>query len=103
MASTYQTNRAGAGSSGGSGESSNPYVQSVVVGDWNTSPSPDYTLTIAESVHEKGTEPVVTLYEDVGGLFEEVEAYVAIDTTGNITIKVPVSPDGRFTGKIVIN
>jgi len=64
---------------------------------------PDYTLTITEATHGKGTEPTVTLYEENGGLFEEVEAYVAIDTTGNITIKVPVSPDGRFTGKIVIN
>lgn len=64
---------------------------------------PDYTLNILETTHEKGTEPTVTLYEENGGIFEEVEAYVAIDATGNITIKVPVSPDGRFTGKIVVN
>lgn len=102
MASTYQTNRAGSGSIGGSGGSSNPYVQSVVVGDWNLS-GPDYNLTIAASAHEKGTEPVVTLYEDVGGSFEQVETFTAIDASGNITIKVPVSPDGRFTGKIVVN
>lgn len=227
MASTYQTNRAVAGSSGGSGGSSNPYVQSVIVGDWNTSSVPgvastgsvdfrpinpyfqfitgsefisiggesfpvfaflddpfigtdyywdvgtlandinnvstgssfvtatvtygsapfgdilnltaktegvagdsiaisagnfiqsptitsmsggvdpvsdsDYTLTISEATHEKGTDPTVTLYEENGGIFEEVEAYVAINATGDITIKVPVNPDGRFIGKIVVN
>jgi hypothetical protein len=64
---------------------------------------PDYTITIDAATHDKGTEPTATLYEEVGGIFEEVEAYVAIDATGNITIKVPVSPDGRFTGKIVVN
>lgn len=64
---------------------------------------PDYTLTIDAATHDKGTEPTVTLYEENGGLFEEVDTYVAIDATGNITIKVPVSPDGRFTGKIVVN
>jgi hypothetical protein len=195
MASTYQTNRAGSGGTGGG--SSTPYVQSVVLGDWNTSSTPgtqasffgsvaqddtagsgftgtitiqadnpglagnvnltafgwsggdtvnqivsaynlanpgntltvlaggieypdpaetiqltggtdlvadpDYTLTIAESSHSKGTGPSITLYEAVGGIFEEVDTYVAIDATGNITIKVPVNPDGRFTGKIVVN
>lgn len=206
MASTYQTNRGGAGGAGGSSE---PYVQGVVVGDWTTSSvpgvastgsvdfrpinpaqfitgsefifiggeifpvsavannwelatlsgainngssfvtatvtgdilnltaktegvagdsiaisagnfiqfptitamsggvdpvsDPDYTITIDAATHDKGTEPTATLYEEVGGLFEEVEAYVAIDATGNITIKVPVSPDGRFTGKIIVN
>lgn len=64
---------------------------------------PDYTLTIDAATHGKGTEPTATLYEVNGGIFEEVEAYVAIDATGNITIKVPVSPDSRFTGKIVVN
>lgn len=77
------------------------YIETVVLGDWTGPASGEYTLSIPFSTHGI-INPSVICYEINGGVFDLVQAYVNIDTSNNVIIKVTQTPDLRFAGKIVI-
>lgn len=88
---------------GGTGGSTTAarYIKSFnSTSDW-TLLGDDYTITVAESTHGKGTSPEVHTYLDNGTL-EEVEVAVIINGSGDVTIAVTASPDNRFQGKLII-
>jgi hypothetical protein len=70
-------------------------------GAWTLDGS-SYTITILESVHDKGTSPTVTAYEDDTITFQEVDVSISVNAIGDVTMSVTSSPDNRFSGKIVI-
>lgn len=62
-----------------------------------------YGISVAASTHGRGINATVQLFELISGVYYVVSAdIVAIDSTGNVVIKVPASPDLRFAGKLVI-
>lgn len=71
---------------------------------WGTASSGFYTRTILASTHGKGVDPLVYGYDFTGGsvvrslLFDRIE----INSSGDITIFAPESPDGRIQAKIVV-
>jgi hypothetical protein len=100
MALTYQGVNISTG--GGGGGSSSPFIRSFVVADFSGPVSSEYTLSVPESTHGKGSNPSVTIYELVGANYEQVEAFTQINANGDIAVKVPETIDGRFDGKLVI-
>jgi hypothetical protein len=87
---------------GGGGGSSSPYIRNFLVADWSGPVSSEYTLSVPESSHGKGTEPTVTLYQTNGANYEQVEAFIQINANGDIAVKVPETIDGRFDGKLIV-
>jgi hypothetical protein len=96
---TYK--RVGAISAGGGGGSSAGYVQSFIVGDW-VPVAGNYRLQISSSTHNKGSAPIVQVFELVGGEYFEVTVSVDVSNTGTITLRVTQVPDLRFAGKCII-
>lgn len=84
------------------GTSNPPYVASFTNGSWVLS-GDMYELQVAESSHIKGINPTVQVYEDIAGVFEEVETIIEINTSGDVKILVSQVPDLRFSGKIIIS
>lgn len=64
--------------------------------------STEYWLTYQESTHLKGTNPVVQVLELSSGQYSSVIVTVEITNAGLVRIRVPSSPDLRFSGKIII-
>jgi hypothetical protein len=83
------------------GGSTTKYTKTVLLTDWVGPSSNAYTLTIAHSFHGI-PNPQVVCYETAGAEFEQILAPIKIDTSHNITITVPSTPDTRFIGKIVV-
>jgi hypothetical protein len=72
--------------------------------DWGAPSGGYYTITVLESAHGKGLHPLAEIFELNGSVYERVEVdLLTVDSiTGNISFRVPETPDLRFVGKIVI-
>jgi len=71
--------------------------------DW-TSASPDYTFTVTGAIHGKGVFPTVQVFQSAGGINSLVNVTTEVTAaSGDVVIKVSLSPDNRFTGVIVIS
>ena len=84
------------------GSATPPHVASFLSTDW-VSDSGQYQITVLADDHLKGANPTVQIYEEVLGLFEEIEAPIELNILGDITIIVEQTPDLRFNGKIIIS
>lgn len=73
-------------------------VDKNATSDWGSASGGEYTITIAAGTHGKGTEPDISIYRVVSGqripATAEFSTNIAV-SNGDITIKVPDSPDGR--------
>lgn len=80
------------------------YVQSFDnTTSWGTASGGEYSISISAGTHGLGTNVIATVYEQLSPTeFEEVFVYTTITSAGTVTIKVPETPDTRFTGKIII-
>ena len=90
------------GSSGGGGGGSKYAASFNNTTDWGSPSGGFYTLEILAAIHEKGTTPLVTVYESASGGYENVVVHILIDVSGNIQLKVTETPNNRFTGRVVI-
>lgn len=71
--------------------------------DWSGPASGYYSITVLRSVHGKTTHPAVYIYEQDGSDFVNVEVdQVKINSNGDVSIRVPDTPDSRFNGKLII-
>jgi len=86
----------------GGGGGAVPFVVPFLIADWGVGTG-TYDILSLESVHNKGTDATIQVFEDVLGIFEEVETIIEVNGTGDITIKVSQSPDLRFNGKLIIS
>lgn len=78
------------------------YTQAFVVADW-VSASPDYTLTITGATHGKGLFPVIQVFQSAAGVNSLVNTVVEVTAaSGDVVLKVSLSPDNRFDGVIII-
>lgn len=69
---------------------------------WGTASGGLYTIVILASTHGKGLKPTVTMFEQVGSDYEQVTVNYNINSSGDVSISVPDSPDLRFAGVVVI-
>lgn len=93
------------GISGGGG--SGPAVRYIYsfnnTTDWGSPSGGYYTIIILAGIHNQGLDPQVMVFEQVGLLFEYVTVdQLALNASGDISIRVPDSPDLRFTGKLIV-
>jgi hypothetical protein len=73
------------------------------LGDWTGPSGGFYTLTILASTHGKGTSPSVQCYVSSGSDFESITPdSIILNSSGDVTISIPSSPDLRLLGKIAI-
>lgn len=68
-----------------------------------TSVADEFVLSIPASTHLRGLNPQVQIYEIEGSDFANVIVYTAINSSGDIIVAVPQSPDTRFAGKAIIS
>ena len=63
----------------------------------------EYILSVPSATHLKGINPQIQIYEAEGLEFINVIAYISINASGDILVKVPQIPDTRFSGKLIIS
>lgn len=71
--------------------------------DWGSPSGGFYTITILESTHSVGTSPSVEIFESDSGDFVLVNVdEVRVNASGDVSFRVPETPDLRFAGKVII-
>lgn len=71
--------------------------------DWGTAAGGYYTITVTGATHTRGINPIARVFETSGAVESEVELDLSYDnTTGDVSLAVPETPDCRFTGRTVI-
>jgi hypothetical protein len=61
-----------------------------------------YFITIPQTSHNKVNNITVKVYESIAGAFEEVETFIQINASLDVTIRIDASTDTRFDGKVLI-
>lgn len=99
MADSYIIANSGDGGSGGADAAHSGTFTALT---WIGPSSGEYTITILQSTHERGTDPMVEVFEDVGGTFNLVDVSVSVNALGDVTLSVSEIPDTRFPGRVII-
>lgn len=76
------------------------YVQTFTNLTWGGPLNDEYFITVPQSTHGRNTEIGVRVYESVNGSYEEVDIFVQVNASLDVTIRV--SAANRFSGKITI-
>lgn len=101
MAFTYK--RIGSDVEAGSGSGSATYYEQLFSAvSWAGPVSGYYFITIPQSTHNKSTNITVTVFENVAGDYEEVETFIQINSSLDVTIRIDATTDTRFSGKVLI-
>lgn len=77
------------------------YIGNFVIGSWSLNID-KYEFDILETTHSRGTTPMIQVYENNAGTYEEVEVGVEISSLGDITLTTTSTPDARFAGRVII-
>jgi hypothetical protein len=86
----------------GGGGGGTPYTQTFTAGSFSGPSGGEYSITTLQSTHDKGTSPIVQVYEKIGSNFFEISVSIEVNPSGDVIIAVNEVPDLRFEGKIVI-
>jgi len=71
--------------------------------DWGTSDGTDYTISVAHATHNRGTDPSIQVFSFNGTSYSLASPdSLQVFTNGDVSFSVSASPDGRFTGRILI-
>lgn len=71
--------------------------------DWGSPSGGYYTITIPQTTHQKGTNPIVQIFELDGSDYVLLNVdQVKISNIGDVSFRVKEIPDLRFEGKILI-
>lgn len=85
---------------GGGGSSTPPYSYSFSIGTWSA--GVEWSISIPQTTHLKGVNPLIQVYELIGSDYIEVIQYIEINGSGDVTLKLNNSPDIRYAGKVII-
>jgi hypothetical protein len=70
--------------------------------DWTLN-SGFYEIVVLGSVHLKGIDPTIQVFETSGGSSTEISCVItSTDSNGDVLIQVTGTPDNRFAGKVLI-
>lgn len=61
-----------------------------------------YEIVVTQTVHKKGTNPVVNVFETIESEDHSLLVNIIVDDNGNIKIQTTASPDNRFSGKLIV-
>lgn len=89
-------------SKGSSSPTAGRYSNTFLTTDWVGPSLGHYNIVITSSTHGKGLNPEIEVYELVGSDYEKVEIASKTNGSGDITLDISSSPDGRFNGKYII-
>ena len=71
--------------------------------DWGSPSAGVYTFTVLGSAHTRGLNPSVMVFETASTVESKVDLDISYDnTTGDISLVVPQTPDCRFAGRILV-
>jgi len=71
--------------------------------DWGAAGGGYYTITITGATHTRGLNPTVIVFETAATVETRVDLDISYDnTTGDISLVVPETPDCRFAGRALI-
>jgi hypothetical protein len=101
MGKTYKRVALNPNLGGGVVEGSTSFTSTFLVGGWSLV-SGKYEITINETTHQRGANPLVQVWEKVGSDYVEAFVDIEVDTAGNITLIIDSIPDLRFEGKVNI-
>jgi hypothetical protein len=79
------------------------YVDSFSAVEWVGPVSGSYSLSYPQALHLKGSNPTIVVCEFAASIYTPLDVPTEIDLFGNIILKVPQTPDLRFTGIVIIN
>ena len=72
--------------------------------DWSGPSGGFYTVTLAWADHGKSKSPIAQVFQKDGTDYYGVDVdRVTVNSSGDVTIRVPDSPDSRFEGKLVVS
>lgn len=77
------------------------YIGNFLVGAWILNVD-KYEISVPEVTHSRGLTPVIQVYEDNAGIYEEVGVGIEINGSGDIKLITTASPDTRFAGRVII-
>lgn len=78
------------------------YQQLFTVSSWGGPVSGYYFLTIPQSTHGKTGNVSVVVYENISGNFEEVDTFVQVNSSLDVTLRIDATTNNSFAGKILI-
>lgn len=101
---TSQFDIKGTGGGGGGGGPAERFLQTFnATTDWGSPSGGYYTITVLAASHALGTDPTVEIYENISSEYFQVTVdEVKVNTSGDVSFRVPSSPDLRFAGKVII-
>ncbi len=71
-------------------------------GDWGSPSNGYYTITVDETDHERGTKPTVAVFQkDATDYIQISPDRIKVNTSGDVSIRVPQTPDLRFEGEMI--
>lgn len=77
------------------------YIGNFLIGSWSLNVD-KYEFDILETTHSRGTTPMIQVYENNAGTYEEVGVGIEVNGSGDITLTVTSTPDARFAGRVII-
>jgi hypothetical protein len=77
------------------------YVGNFLSGAWVLN-ADKYQLAILQTTHNRGLNPLIQVYENNLGIYEEVGVGIEINNLGDITLIITSNPDTRFAGRVII-
>jgi hypothetical protein len=94
----------GTGGGGGGGGPAERYTSVFnATTSWGSPSDGNYSITITQAVHTRGTNPNVQIYELIAGNYELVNVQsIIVNVSGDVSIQVPSSPDLRFAGLLLV-
>lgn len=94
----------GSGSGGGGGVTGRYVLTHNATTDWGSPSGGYYTISVSGVTQGRGNNPMIQFFEDTGGgnLIQVFPDQITVDNTnGNVTFRVPDSPDLRYAGQVV--
>jgi len=75
----------------------------VATGDWSAASGGYHTITVTEATHGRGAYPIMQLFKiESSDKIYVMPDRVLVNSAGDITFRVPTTPDLKFAGHIVI-
>jgi len=79
------------------------YTEAFDIAGWGAPAGGYYYFSIIAATHGRGVNPAAQIFMASGSDFVKIDVdEVKISSTGNIGLRIPEVPDGRFDGKVVI-
>jgi len=91
------------GGGGGGGPATKYSLAFNATTDWGSLSGGYYTITVTAGTHALGTSPIIEIFElDTGNYLSVMPDEIKVTPGGDVSFRVPGTPDLRFAGKIII-